>query len=251
MRWPRPMLLSDFINQLLGMEKAEEITNAVHEEAEAKVLQMWQQGEVFFNHVVRRSERPTEETLRRAYRRGAALLLPHNSPGADILIPVHDPDENEMSCFLIQVKNRISDAPTKTLRLQASADLAKAATVLSLDCPYLAMMMCLRTSPSTSPGCEILDPQKKRVQMRPATRRLQSMTEGTSAVAKSQKSKKSNRILTITYGLDEAVYPVLRQDSEQASRTVDRLRSLLDCLPMTVVPQNDNHRIYLTGLEGL
>ena len=121
--------------------------------------------------MVKLKEKPAAEILRQAFNRGAAMILPDKFPGADILIPVFIPEGNEMSYFIIQVKNRKDDSITRgETRLDANQGMKLATSQLPRVKAHLALMMCLRCTQGDS---VVLYPQLKKV------RRTAPYTAGT------------------------------------------------------------------------
>ena len=118
-------------------------------------------GVVFFNHFLRLTHDPTENTLQAAFARGAALFAPFNFPGCDLIIPVFDLSAKKYTFVIIQVKNRRNDSVTPKLKLDAAHDLAAAAKRLKFSSPappHIAIMMCLRSDKPT-PNAVIVRPQ--------------------------------------------------------------------------------------------
>ncbi|KAL2005782.1 hypothetical protein VTN00DRAFT_10275 [Thermoascus crustaceus] len=109
-RLPTAARFSDFLASLLPKNKVLVLEGRMRDNEQMQHL--WTDGYVFFNHFVRTTEKPTAETLRWAYQRGAVIFRPFGYKGCDIIIPVALPEDNVMNHFIILVKSRRDDALT-------------------------------------------------------------------------------------------------------------------------------------------
>lgn len=115
---PRPQLLTVFFQSLFG-RKFYDNGQEQREKYTEELKSLWDQGLVFFNHFTRLEEPLSEIVLRRAWTRGQALFTPAGTAYYDIAIPVALPDDNKLSCILIQIKNRKADRMSSGLKVQA------------------------------------------------------------------------------------------------------------------------------------
>lgn len=116
--------------------------------------ELWESGMVFFNHLVKLRHPPTLKTLKDAFDRAVAFLLPDGFPGADIIIPVKIPGLKSMTFCAVQVKNRKHDTFTSGVKTEAMSSLKKAIDALEWSQNHIALMMCLRYKPSPRPSAK-------------------------------------------------------------------------------------------------
>ena len=104
---------------------------------------IWANGYMVCNHLVRIYDEPDKSTIRAAILRRAGIILPPRYPGADLLTPIKPiegfKDKKSITCQLVQVKNRVNKTMKSGLSIQTSA-----ARELGLDFKYFGLMMCLR-----------------------------------------------------------------------------------------------------------
>lgn len=167
-------------------------------------------GYFFFNHMMRVREKVTENTVRGAFNRGAAILIPVDQVGANILIPIFV-SENEMSWFLIQVKNRKDDTMSDERKREAKLALQLAAMNLpNGNRAHLGMMMCLQ---STETGVdEVVHPML--------------MQCDTAAETESEYEWDMKRVVLLSCGLSADLFPGLA--CSEAGECVGVLRDMLD-----------------------
>ena len=204
--------LTDF----LGASLPPKIFREMETRARSKVemARLWG-GYVFFNHMVKLKEKPAAEILRQAFNRGAAMILPDKFPGADILIPVFIPEGNEMSYFIIQVKNRKDDSITRgETRLDANQGMKLATSQLPRVKAHLALMMCLQC---TQGGSVVLYPQLKKRQKNGSIYSWNNM----------------NRVVVLLCGLNLNLFPGLQLESKStqpgAQESIDVMKKMLWC----------------------
>jgi hypothetical protein len=193
---PQKVRLGDFISSFMGTSSELEASVKTREEIQG----LFANGVVFFNHFLRLTHDPTENTLQAAFARGAALFVPFNFPGCDLIIPV-------FTFVIIQAKNRRNDSVTaKLIKLEAENRLAAAARRLKISSPappHIAIMMCLRSDEPT-PNAVIVRPQAE---------------SGASPTSESDTSEigyrweTPSRISLLGVGLNETLYPALGQYS--------------------------------------
>ena len=139
---PQKVRLGDFISSFMGTSSELKATVKTRKEMQG----LFANGVVFFNHFLRLTHDPTENTLQAAFAREAALFAPFNFPRCDLIIPVFDLSAKSYTFVIIQVKNRRNDLVTAKLKLEAANDLAEAARRLKISSPappHIAIMMCL------------------------------------------------------------------------------------------------------------
>jgi hypothetical protein len=186
---------------------------------------------------------PTENTLRDAFARGAALFAPFNFPGCDLIIPVFNLSTKRYTFIVIQVKNRRNDSVTPKLKLNAANDLVVAAQHLkftsSAPPAHIAIMMCLHSGA----------PPQKAVIVRPELKSITHNMRKRKASPSGEPNyqwEKTPRVLLLGAGLDEALYPALGKCSGQRdvhmARVVEFLKQLLDCIPQVSVPSGSHDR---------
>ena len=204
------------LTKFLGASLPPKIFGEMENRAESKdeIARLWG-GYVFFNHMVKLREKPTAEILRQAFNRGAAMILPDKFPGADILIPIFLPEDNEMSYLIIQVKNRKDDSITRgETRLDANQGMKLATSQLPRVKTHLALMMCLRC---TQGGSEVLYPQQKKRQKDGSIYSWDNM----------------NRIVVLLCGLNLNLFPGLRLENKStqpgAQESIDVMKKMLWC----------------------
>ncbi|KAI5287713.1 hypothetical protein KEM54_005802 [Ascosphaera aggregata] len=195
---------------------------------------LWSDGRIYFNHVIRvtsLSDRPLWD-IEHAYRRGAALFLPNNFPGADIIIPVLLPNKT-FSYILVQVKNRKADnmrrcqACTRASIESAAEDLRKNGH--SPKVPYIGLFMSLRQRDGAQSEFAICG------QSTPTTSRMPDNCV--------------DSLLMIGLGLDEKLYPSCFPDgSQERLMFYDCLRQLRDSQPQAVYPDHPDHD-YLNAMS--
>lgn len=148
LRDPTPIKFSVFMETLLPTSIVTEVRGRVHDSNDLQA--MWENGFVFFNHFVRLSDRPSEETLNHAYARSAAIFPPVGFKGCDIVIPVHVQGQPRMSYLIVQVNNRRDDSMVRSLKEEARGSLLSAANLVPDAPSYMAILMSLRgKSPRT------------------------------------------------------------------------------------------------------
>jgi hypothetical protein len=145
-RLPGPVPLSSFWESLFGEKRKVPLG------LDGGILKT-----IFFNHVVRVSSSPTQRVVEEAYCRGAALLLPGQFPGTDVLIPMRT-ETGDIGAILVQIKNRRSDKLTSSLKVSFKHDMKAAIEGLQLahHLPggYLGLVLCLRRK--AGPEYEVL-----------------------------------------------------------------------------------------------
>lgn len=188
----------------------DQLESSTHDNAE--LSQLWKTGLVFFNPFVRLRGRPTPETLRRAYNRGAALLAPAGwKGGGDIIIPV-DMQLGDMSYILVGVINRENDELSSRLKDEAGESLT--ATRPLYPMPHVALLMSLRGKT----GIEVVEPQ----------------VQNGDKVFNTKQQAGFPRLLFVAVGLSLGIYPAIGTgiDPENQPMTreiVDALSQLLRC----------------------
>ncbi|KAL1982677.1 hypothetical protein VTN96DRAFT_987 [Rasamsonia emersonii] len=203
--------------------------------------ELWDTGMVFFNHFVRLEGDPNEGTLRQAFNRGAALFLPMNFPGCDILIPILLPEGSKMTYFVVQVKNRQNDRFTDGLRKESMDSLGKAASELGFAPPHLAMMMCLRgkmeaKGDNDEKQCHIiiLHPRMRE----PTTRGTRQRPASAEMTCDWKDKDKLTRLVVAAVGMDQDIYPALKFcrgiECSEMAQIVEMFQKLLDCVGLSV-----------------
>ncbi|KAK2786799.1 hypothetical protein FQN53_006096 [Emmonsiellopsis sp. PD_33] len=248
-----PMLirLDKFMGSLFGKTVRGDIADRMGTDTEMKVL--WESGTVSFSHFVKLNEKPTKETLRLAFNRGAALFLPDRFPGANILIPVRVPGAEDLSFCLIQVKNSKDDKLTAGLENLATDALADAQKNLFPGTNYLGIVMCLRGSADDrGQSVGIATPTLIRHTRSRARARGQPDTAAASMdTARYHWPQKSKQLVVVAMGLDETIYPRVNCYGATLDERIDGLlRGLLDRVPNVTVPE-DGDQTYVDGLMPL
>lgn len=209
---PNPFLtaipLSKFTGSLFGRQAQAHMSKVLQTDTDMRAL--WQNGRVFFNHMVKLEKVPNEQTLELGFERGAAFFLPDGFRGADILVPIQV-SSMDLTFFLIQVKNRKDDKATASLRCQAS----EASHVNAED-------------GDENSRFQIVLP---RVQ----TRRSRRQETSTTYWPTTDKS-----LVALVMGFDAQTYPstdtCMGQRTEESARVVPLLQRLLDCIPRASMP---------------
>ena len=236
---PQKVWLRSFISSFL----ATSLETCV--ETQEKMRDLFTDGVVFFNHFLRLTHNPTENTLRDAFARGAALFAPFNFPGCDLIIPVFNLSTKRYTFIIIQVKNRCNDSVTPRLKLDAANDLAVAAQHLkftsSAPPAHIAIMMCLRSGAPTQ-NAVIVRPELKPT----TTHNTRKRKVSPNGESNCYQWEKIPRILLLGVGLVEALYPALGKCSGQqdvhTAHAIELLKQLLDCIPQVSVPIGSHER---------
>lgn len=152
-----PLTVIRFLRDLLPRSTLIDMKDRM--QSDEKTTSLWG-GYVFFNHMVKVREMPSESTLRDAFNRGAAILLPRGQIEANILIPILLPDDDEMTYFIIQVSNEKEDHLTRMKGFEAQTSLQRAAGYLPDVRVHLAMAMRLG---STKEGMDVVYPTRSNV----------------------------------------------------------------------------------------
>lgn len=184
------------------------------------VLEVLEDGWIFFNHFVRASSTPTADSLELAYKRGAALFLPANFPGMDIAIPIRIRKSGALAVLLVQVKNRHGDSPTPGLRMKMVEDLDKASRKLDtsrID-SVVGLAMCLRCSDNSEPQINLLKPTSR--PLRPRKASASSSSAPPPSPLENVAGKKVH-LLGIAFGL-RGVYPCLRKTASRSGKKEEK-----------------------------
>lgn len=201
---PHAMSMRDFWTSFLGSSSWLAVEQ--HCSNAQNILDVLENGMVFYNHFIRIPHIPTIDDLATAYRQGAAIFLPANFPGMDIAIPVNMGYGKDFSVLLIQVKNRKADSPTSGLRQALTGDLKKTRKALvdpdRSQCVVLGLAMCLRCH--GDPAVDITMPPKKRKPIQRTTKASSSSSASTKPAP-----KELSNLLGIVFGLDMKTYPCL------------------------------------------
>jgi hypothetical protein len=238
---PQKIRLRNFISSLLGTSVENDMAACVENQEEMRGL--FADGVVFFNHFLRLTHDPTENTLQGAFARGAALFAPFDFPGGDLIIPVLNLSTKRYTFIIIQVSD-----DSVTPRLKAANDLAVAAQRLKFTSSdplaHIAIIMCLR-SDARPQNAVIVQPEKVQAASGPITRASRKRRASTSGESHYQ-WEKTPRILLLGAGLNEVLYPALGKCSGQrdvhTARVVELLKQLLDCIPEVSVPPGSHDR---------
>lgn len=194
---------------------------------DAEMSPICSNGEMFCNHFFKQEEDPTKKTLENAFLHGAGIILPDCFPGADLLIPIKLPD-GKMTFFGIQVKNRVRDSYSCSLKDETIRSFSKAAKTLRPDMPFIGLTMALRREQyaSEDQSVGLVHPSK------PTGHNTRSTT---SPSAEYNWPKKNKRILLLAVGLDETVYPGITsckgEKSLDSEAVLPLLNRLLYCKP--------------------
>lgn len=135
-----PLTVIGFLKDLLPRSTLIDMEDRM--QSDEKMASLWG-GYVFFNHMVKVRETPSERTLREAFNRGATILLPRGQIEANILIPILLPDNDEMTYFIIQICNEKGDHLTRKKSFEAQTSLQRAAGHLPDVRAHLAIAMHL------------------------------------------------------------------------------------------------------------
>lgn len=269
---PTPVRFSNFLASLFSNDKSLAIEQCMRDDEQMRRL--WTDGYVFFNHFVRIAEKPTDETLRRAYQRGAAIFPPFGYKGCGIVIPVALPAENTMTYFIVQVKNRRDDSLTPGLRNEARDALKSAAMLLpSSSSAHVALLVSLR-SKSGQGDMDIAYPAKRSTETgevppprasqknKKKKKKSSQIAGGSSGGGGAQpsttpeyiwKDGELKRVVIVAVGMDLDLYPGLGFGSEpkeepETVEIVGYLKSLLNCTSEMPTATQDSYYDHLATL---
>ena len=154
-----------------------------------------------------------------------------------------------MTFFGIQVKNRVDDSYSGSLKDETIRSFSKAAKTLNSDMPFIGLIMALRRDKHASEGQSvgIVDPPK------PTGHDARSGSAATSS-AEYKWPKKNKRILVLAVGLEESVYPGITscrgEKSWESEAILPLLKRLLDCKPGVTLP-DDADLVYADRVKSL
>ena len=244
-----PMKLSRFFESLLSSTSPvlEGIINRMEDQEDLRNL--WHDGVVFFNHVVRLTKPPTAATLRKAFYRGAAFFPPGGFKGCDIVIPIYLPPKDATSYFLLQIKNRAGDTLSADLCNEAKSSLKSAAKLMPpSNSGHISLLMSLRANEN----------QEKAAIAYPAV----AHKKKTRANKKMKKEKKTKyafndmkRVVVVATGMSMNLYPGFthpKEDGKSDQKTsAESLRILKKLLSCTSETHHDLESEYHSGLDTL
>lgn len=228
--FPAAVPLKGFIASLLGSQMADKIVACSFTDAEMNPI--FSEGEVFCNHFFKLEEYPTKKTLENAFLRGAGIILPDYFPGADLLVPIKL-SGGKMTFLGIQVKNRVKDMYSGSLRDETIRSFSKAAKTLKPDVPFIGLTMALRREEHATNDqfVGLVYPPKPTGH---ETRHTKSQS------TEYNWPKKNKRILLLAVGLDETVYPGITsckgEKSPESEAVLPLLNRLLHCKPGATLP---------------
>lgn len=214
---PWPITVADFFKALFPKHVHQEIARRC--QRNASILQVWE-GSVFLSHFARtqsEDRRVTAGTLRRAYARNAALVVPNNFEGCDLIVPILLSQPRKMSYVLIQVKNVKNKNLTRRSKGKALEDLTPHSNLVDPKCPLFRIYLSLQGAKRSS---------------------FSSPESAAEVVA----DDSPRRVIVAAAGLDDALYPALKESSNPGnSRVAEMMKSLLACTDHINVAERSRH----------
>jgi hypothetical protein len=247
---PTSQTLKHFFESLFGEKTIKNKARNHKKRWSEKVKRIWNEGCVFFTHFDRLQGEMSVHVLERAWARGAALISFPGTADYDMVIPVLLPMTKEMTCILVQAKNRKHDQMGGALRIEAMTLMDGSLNSLSKEGinAHFFIHMALRTSADPEiffdvDGYQQGNPRKST--LRDFFKAAGNKTQGPSRdigdnapkmddepqdakqLETNDNNKEIDKYVLVSCGLSDGIFPSLGAGETESKRIASLLQNLL------------------------